>query len=307
MEKVGETLREKILIVQDAPSYHTATPDLLYLSGYATALVQQRSRALDKVGEESPDLVILDFGTASLEDLQLLAQLKSDRFTQHIPIFVVGTHGPISNRTHWLTSGADDCLDYPYHPEVLNARIRALLRRTVTYDPVSHLPAGTYVQRQVDVWLARDIKTVVLYVDIDHFASYNSAYGREAGKLVLQYLASLIVDVLPNGNLSVGHLSEDDFMMAFPPLGIETFAQTLVDRFRAAQREFYDESDFARGYIPEMDSSLPPRAWPLMTLSVAVVTNENQALISFLQASSLLLKLMLRIKARGGDQWAGIR
>jgi diguanylate cyclase (GGDEF)-like protein len=305
LEKVHETLREKILIVQDAPSHRSVTPDFLYRAGYATALVQTRARALDKVGQESPDLVVFDYGMASVEGLELLGRLKSDRFTQHIPVVVVGSPAQAAARTQWFKSGADECLDYPYHPDVLNAHIRALLRRSVQYDPVTHLPAGSYLQRQVDVWLARDIRTAVLYVDIDHFASYNSAYGRQAGDLALQYLARLIVGTLPNGNLSVGHLGEDDFMMAFRPAGVETFAQTLVDLFRAAQAEFYDKADFARGYIPEVDRTQPLRTWPLMTLSAALVTNVDRALISFLQASSVLARLMLRAKARGGDQWIG--
>jgi diguanylate cyclase (GGDEF)-like protein len=297
MEKIGDTLREKILIVQDSPSCLSATPDFLSASGYATALVQQRGRALDKVGQESPDLVIFDFATANSEDLALLARLKADRFTQHIPVMILGTPSSGMDGTHWIDSGADDYLDCPYHLPVLNAHIRALLRRSVMYDPVTHLPAGTYLKRQVDAWLSKNVLTAILYLDIDHFASYNSAYGREAGDRVLQHLARLIVDVLPRGNLSVGHLGEDDFMMAFPPLGTETIARTLVDRFRSSQKEFYNEIDLAKSYLPELDPSLPPRNWPLMTLSAALVTNEHQVLTNFLQVSSLLSKQMVRIKA----------
>jgi GGDEF domain-containing protein len=297
MEKVGDTLREKILIVQDSPTRLRTTPEFLSSSGYATAIVQQRGHALDKVGQESPDLVIFDLSSASAADLDLLTQLKSDRFTQHIPIIILGAPSSTTDGTHWIDSGADDFLDYPYHLPVLNAHVRALLRRSVMYDPVTHLPAGTYLKRQVDAWLSKNVPTAVLYIDIDHFASYNSAYGREAGDRVLQYLARLIVDVLPRGNLSVGHLGEDDFMMAFPPLGTETIARTLVDRFRAGQREFYNELDLAKRYIPELDPALPPRNWPLMTLSAAVVTNEQQALTNFLQVSSQLSRQMVRIKA----------
>ena len=301
MEKVGENLREKILIVQDYPSGKTATPELVSRSGYATALVRETPRAVEKIGQESPDLVILDMGMAIPERLDLLTQLKSDRSTQHIPIFVVGTPSATASRTQWISSGADDFLDYPYHEQVLNARIRAILRRYVVCNPVTLLPSGAYLQRQVDPWLSKNTPTVLLSVDIDHFTSYNSAYGRQAGDRVLRHLARLIVDVLPNGTMSVAHMGEDDFMMAFPPDGVETYVQTLVDRFRAAQKDFYNETDFARGYIPEYDPSLPPRNWPLMTLSAAMVSNRNQPLISFVQACSLLNKVMTHVKAGKGE------
>ena len=306
MEKVGEALREKILVVQDALLRCTATPDLLRRSGYATALIEQNSRALDKVSVESPDLVILDLGAASVQALELCAQLKSNRFTNHIPIAIVATPVPSANRARWIESGADFLLDYPFHTGEFFARIRALLRRSVEYHQVTHLPASGYLHRQLDAWLAKNVPTAVLYADIDHFADYNSAYGKAAGDRVLQQLARLIIDMLPPGNLSVAHLGEDDFMLAFPPVGTETFAQTLIERFRAAQMGFYKDS-VGDGYFEEMDMLLPPHAWPPLNLSVAMVTNERRALTSYVQVSSLLSKTMARVKAHGGDHWAGDR
>lgn len=304
MEKIGPALREKILIVQDPRSFRTTTSEVLDRSGYATALVQDKLLPLYKVAQESPDLVLLDHGVAANEGLALLADLKADRFTQHIPVVVVGKPARASNWVPWLTRGADECLDYPYHPDVLAARVHALLRRTLPYDPVTHLPTGAYVQRQIDVWLAKNIPTAVLYVDIDHFSPYTALYDVKAGELVLQYLARLIVDVLPNGNVAIGHLGEDDFMMGFHSAGARTFAQTLVDRFADAQRLFYDLTDFANGCIPEITTGQPVAMRPLMTVSASLVTNERRVLTNFVQASSLLARLMVKAKLRGGNQVA---
>lgn len=298
MEKVGDNLCEKILIVQDDPSGRTATPELVSRSGYATALVKETPQAVDKVGQESPDLVILDLGMAIPERLELLAHLKSDRFTRHIPIFVVGTPTQSGNRTHWIDGGADDYIDYPYHPDILNARIHAILRRYVPHNPVTSLPIGTYLQRQVDAWLARNLPTAVVYIDIDHFEVYKRVYGREAGDSVLRHLARLIVDVLPvNSLLSVAHVDEDDFMMAFPPPGVETRVQTLVDRFQAAQKDFYSDIDFTRGYISYHDPTGALRHYPLLTLSAVHVTNHEKPLVNFLQTSFLLNKSMAEFRA----------
>jgi PleD family two-component response regulator len=302
VEKVGEALREKILIVQDTPLHHTATPDLLRRSGYATALIEQNSRSLDKVSEESPDLVIMDLSASNVQALELCTQLKSNRFTNHIPIAIVKTPVPSENRAYWIESGADFLLDYPFHPGELYARIKSLLRRSVEYQQVTHLPPSAYLHRQVDARLAKNVPMAVLYVDIDHFGTYNSAYGNEAGDRVLQYLAHLIVDMLPPGNLSVAHMGEDDFMMALPPSGTETFAQTLIERFRTAQCDFYGDS-FGDGCFEEMDTLFPRHAWPPMNLSVALVSNERRALTNYVQVSSLLSRLMARVKAHGGDNW----
>ncbi len=303
MEKVGEELREKILIVRDVPFYHTATPELLRRSGYAYSIVEQSLQTLERISLQSPDLIVLDLGMPGPDGLQLCAQIKSDPFTRHIPIMVLGTPNPTVNQNHWYNSGADHWFEYPCPPELLIAYIQSFLKRSVEYEPVTHLPTGATLHRQLDGWLAKNIPTAIMYVDIDRFSSYKSAYGEEAGNRVLQKLARLIVDALPNGDVLTAYLCEDDFMLAFSPQGTGTVAQTLVDRFRAARVEFYNESDFAQGYIQEMDPFQPVRTWPLMTLSVALVTNERQLLINYMKVSSSLSRLMLRVKARGGDQW----
>lgn len=297
MEKVGEELREKVVIFQEGPFSRTSTPELVSRSGYVTSLLSPSAYPVEKVSLENPDLVILEIGTPSAKGLEMLIQLKAERVTRDIPVFVLGAPDQPADRAQWLTIGAADYLDYPFHPEVLNARLRAILRRHVTFSPVTHLPSGNYLQRQVDGWLAKNIPTAVLYVDIDRFRSYNSAYGWEAGNRVLEQLAQLIVDVMPVGNMSVAHMGADDFMMAFPPAGAETFVHTLVERFRAAQREFYSPEDFARGYVQERDPGMPARRWPLMSLSAAMVSNDQHPLTSYLQASSQLCRLMSGIKA----------
>lgn len=297
MEKIGDSLREKIVILQDSSTARTSTPDFVSRSGFVTSLVSETSHTVEKVSRENPDLVIIDLATPTAKGLEALIQLKAERVTRDIPIFVVGSPGQKADPAQWLTIGAADYLDYPFRPEELNARLRAILRRHITFSPVTHLPSGNYLQRQVDGWLAKNVPTAVLYLDIDHFRTYNLAYGWQAGNRVLEYLAKLIVDVLPVGDMSVAHMSSDDFMVAFPPSGAETFVHTLVERFRVAQREFYNPTDLERGYMPEQDPDLPDRNWPLMTLSAALATNEHQPLTSYFQASSLLCKLMSTVKA----------
>lgn len=301
MEKVGEELREKVVIFQESRSQRTSTPEIVSRSGYVTSLLSESAYPVERVSLENPDLVILDVGTPTAKGLEVLIQLKAERVTRDIPVFVLGAPDQPADRAQWLTIGAADYLDYPFHPQVLNARLRAILRRHVTFSPITHLPSGNYLQRQVDGWLAKNIPTAVLYVDIDRFRSYNAAYGWEAGNHVLEQLAQLIVDVMPIGNMSVAHMGADDFMVAFPPTGAETFVHTLVERFRAKQREFYAPEDFARGYIEERDPDMPARKWPLMTLSAAMVSNAQRPLTSYLQASSQLCKLMSSTKAKNEE------
>ncbi len=292
MEKIGEELREKILIVQKRSSRFATTADTLAHWGYAIVTAAPSLALLDKVTQESPDLILFDHVATDEGSRQLCLQLKADRFTHHIPILVWGTQEP-SERIQWLSSRADLCLDWDALPVELVARIRALLKRSVEYDPATSLPAAAYLHRQLDAWLAKNLPLAVLYIRIDHFQIYRVTYGPEASRRVLLKLAKLMVEALPPGNMSVAHLDEGNYMAVLPLEVAQTFHQTLAARFGAAQAEFEaspDSGGTAARFSPPLES---PTTWH-MTLSIALVTNEHRALINYVQVSSLLSQQMER-------------
>jgi diguanylate cyclase (GGDEF)-like protein len=221
--------------------------------------------------------------------MELCFQLKTNDFTSHIPILILGTNSLGAERLQWFNSGADVCLDTPYDPRELMARVQSLIRRTVIYDTITQLPTGAYLHQQLDAWLANNVQTAVLYADIDHYQAYVEQYGSDAGNRVIMRLAKLIVDALPYGTVTPAHLGNDDFMAMLKPDASRTVAQTLVDQFRAIRSEFYPD-----GVVPTQP----------LSLSVALVTNEHRVLFNYMQVSNLLSNTMRRIKSRGGDHWA---
>ncbi len=304
MEKVGDLLREKILVVDDTRFDRTMTTEILARVGYSTVEVENGTRALEMVQVESPDLIILDSLMPDLDGLEVCRHLKSDPFTNHIPILIFTSNTSVPDKVNSLRTGADGYLIKPFTPEELIAQVEALLRHSFHFDPLTKLPAAPYLHRQIDARLAQNQPTAVLYADIDHFRPYNQVYGHEAGDRVLITAAKLAVESLPARAAFVGHLGSDDFMAVLPPEGGDTFAQTLVARFAAAQKEFYNESDLKRRAICLENRRGEVTEYPLMTLSAALVTNERRALINYVQVSELLSEVMGYIKSQGGGRWA---
>jgi diguanylate cyclase (GGDEF)-like protein len=303
MEKVGEFLREKILVVDDTRLDRAMTADILARVGYSTIEVENGARALELVQVESPDLIILDSLMSGVNGLDVCRQLKGDPFTNHIPILIFTSNGSLE-KVNSLRLGADGYLTKPFTPDELVAQVEALLRHSFHFDPLTKLPAAPYLHRQVDARLAQNQPTAVLYADIDRFRPFNQAYGHDAGDHVLITTAKLMVESLPARAAFVGHLGSDDFMAVLPPEGAETFAQTLVERFQSLQQDFYNEADFKRRALFLENRRGAVIEYPLMTLSAALVTNERRTLVNYVQVSELLSEMMGYVKSQGGGQWA---
>ncbi len=304
MDKVGDVLRDKILVIDDARFHRTMTADILAHVGYVAVQVESSSQALDMVGAESPDLVILDSGMTDPDGLEVCRRLKGDPFTNHIPILILTADSSIPEKVTSLRTGADGYLGKPFTPEELVAEVEAVLRRSFHYEPLTKLPAAPYLHRQIDARLSQNRPTAVLYADLDRFRAFNHAYGHAAGDRVLIRTAKLLVESLPPTASFVGHLGNDDFIAVMPPEGAETFAQTVISRFGAMREDFYAEKDLKRGAIVVENRRGESVEWPLMTLSVALVTNENRTFINYVQVSELLSEVMAFVKSQGGGQWA---
>jgi two-component system response regulator TctD len=77
---------------------------------------------------ESYDLIILDLALPQLEGQEVLRRLRARN--NHAPVLVLTANNTITSRVSELDHGADDYVAKPFELEELEARIRALLRRS---------------------------------------------------------------------------------------------------------------------------------------------------------------------------------
>lgn len=77
-----------------------------------------------------PDIIISDLNTPEIGGLELIAQLKTSGFFSAIPVLVLSGDESTDTRIKCLDSGADDYVVKPFNPRELEARMRAILRRT---------------------------------------------------------------------------------------------------------------------------------------------------------------------------------
>jgi len=120
----------KILVVED----ETAIRDMLVFNlgraGYEVLGAGSASEARNAIADRHPDVILMDWMLPDVSGLELTRQLKRDADTREIPVIMLTARGQEDDRVAGLEGGADDYVTKPFSSRELNARIRALLRRT---------------------------------------------------------------------------------------------------------------------------------------------------------------------------------
>ncbi len=115
-----------IIIVEDDARLAHLTRDFLKNNGYDVTIIDEGSKAVDAIIASQPDLVILDLMLPGEDGLSVCRRVRSD-FAG--PILMLTARTDDMDHVVGLEVGADDFVTKPVKPQVLLARIRALLRR----------------------------------------------------------------------------------------------------------------------------------------------------------------------------------
>lgn len=117
-----------ILLVEDDPAMHTTLQRALARRGMQVRWVGDGLQALAQWTAQPPDAVVLDLSLPGMDGLDVLAQAR--RQGLRTPVLVLTARGTVGDRVLGLNAGADDYLAKPFDLDELEARLRALLRRS---------------------------------------------------------------------------------------------------------------------------------------------------------------------------------
>ena len=126
----------KVLVVDDTPHNVKLLADLLTVKGYSVATAVNGEEALAKVAADPPDLILLDVMMPGLSGYDVCRRLRADPGTSLLPVVLVTSLDPQSERVKGIEAGADDFLPKPINQAELFARVRSLLRIKSLQDEV---------------------------------------------------------------------------------------------------------------------------------------------------------------------------
>lgn len=113
-----------VLIVDDEEQNRTLLRDPLEAHGYEISEAEDGERALQKVAEHPPDVILLDLMMPRMDGFEVCRRLKQDRKTAPIPILMVTALSERKERMIGIGAGANDFLNKPVDLQDLTLRVR---------------------------------------------------------------------------------------------------------------------------------------------------------------------------------------
>ena len=123
--------KQKILVVDDEASIRRILETRLKMAGYNVVTAEDGEEAVELFNKTNPDIVILDVMMPKMDGYGVTREIRR---VSDIPIIILTALGDVSERITGLELGADDYVIKPFSPKELEARVKAVLRRTVTKD-----------------------------------------------------------------------------------------------------------------------------------------------------------------------------
>ena len=132
-----------VLLVEDDPAARQGLELALRRLGYGVHPAESGEAALRDVGGAGVDVVVLDVMLPGLDGFEVCRQLRR---SSDVPVIMLTARGDDFDIVGGLEAGADDYVVKPVEPRVLDARIRAVLRRMSRAGS----PAETYGELVID-------------------------------------------------------------------------------------------------------------------------------------------------------------
>ncbi len=137
--------KQKILIVDDEPVNIELLEGILS-KNYEILKAYNGIEALKLVKKTFPDLVLLDIVMPDMNGYEVCKRMKTNHETISIPIIMVTVLKEKQNKTDAIKAGADDYIIKPIDIDVLNARVKSLLRVKQDFSEVKPDYPGTFQQ-----------------------------------------------------------------------------------------------------------------------------------------------------------------
>jgi len=120
------TRRMKVLVIEDEASIREFEVTYLRDAGYEIIEASDGQQGIELYQKHQPDLAIIDINLPKMSGLEVC---KVIRAVSAMPILIVTARDSDEDEVAGLTMGADDYIKKPFNPNVLVARVQALLRR----------------------------------------------------------------------------------------------------------------------------------------------------------------------------------
>ena len=296
----------RVLIVDDDQDIARILRFRLQKKGFECVLAANGLEALEKIDTHHPDLVLLDVMMPKMDGFTACREIRKRNAWCRIPVIMLTAKGDIADKVSGIGEGADDYIVKPFEFEELLARVHMILRRTqetMSANPLTGLPGNNVISKKIEAVIASNLAFAACYADLDHFKVYNDEYGFEAGDKVIKYLAEILVRVTEERARDgfVGHIGGDDFLFLVDLDAFEDCCNAVIERFDAGITNFYRDEHVRSGHIESINRQGQRMRFPLMSVSIGVVTSDQRGFTDAMQVSNRAAEMKKYAKGQAGS------
>jgi len=299
--------KKKILVIDDTEFMVKLISDILTDAGYEVVTASGGAEGLLKVRSEKPDLVLLDVVMPDMDGFEVCRILRDDESNNLMPIIILTAQDDEDNKLTGLELGADDYIIKPFNPRELLSRVRNTLKRIDRNrwaNPLTGLPGNIEIQAEINSRIARNELFAVMYFDLDNFKAYNDVYGFASGDRAIKLTADILQDnvkLFGSSRDFIGHIGGDDFIVITEVDLADKIADAVIEDFDSKIIDLYTPQDVRRGYITTVDRLGNVIESPIISISIAIITNEYRKLENPVQVSEIAAEVKKKAKSIKGS------
>ncbi len=296
-----------LLIIEDDQQMRQTLVLGLVEAGYDVTTAATGQEGLRLAQHQPFDMILLDVLLPDIDGWSVLRQLKERNQTATTPTMLLSALNHPREKVRGLQLGADDYMTKPFDWNELLARISASLRRRElegSANPSTMLPGNKAIERAIMARVEAGVPFAVAYCDLDNFKAYNDFYGFLKGDAIIHQTARIIVMAVEQLGAQgdfVGHIGGDDFVFITEPDRVVAVCEAIITEFDRLSPLFYDVEARRRGMIDQFDREGNPKTFPLMSISIGVISSLNHAISHFAEVGDLAADLKKRAKAYKGS------
>jgi diguanylate cyclase (GGDEF)-like protein len=188
----------------------------------------------------------------------------------------------------------------------MTERLKVLETMNLDASPLTGLPGNLAIERIIDERLSTGQPFSLCQVDLDNFKPFADKYGYAWASEIIKEVARILTDELKQTGgkgVFIGHIGGDDFVIIADPQRAEALSRHLVDQFDARIPLYYSSEDQEQGFIIGKDRKGREQTFPLLTVSVAMVTGDGHRFKNALEMAEMAAELKEYAKTLPGSNF----
>jgi diguanylate cyclase (GGDEF)-like protein len=183
-------------------------------------------------------------------------------------------------------------------------RLKRLEEMYLDTSPLTHMPGGIAIENVLKKRITSGAQFAFCLIDLDNFKAYNDHYGYARGNRVIKTTAGIIEEAAKkygDDHTFSGHIGGDDFVVICGLGEYAKICRRIVNEFDKTVTDLYDPHDLKLGTIIHKSRSGEAKEFPLMTISIGVVTNRKRRFTHYVQVGEIAAEVKNYAKSKPGS------